>query len=171
MNYQAVIFDFDYTLGDATDAIYAGFRHAFSSMGLPVPEREAVRRTVGLPVQEAYSLLTGDRDQARRETFYSLFHPVARDMQAKGVVELLPYARELLRGLKEAGGPRGAGEHQEHRLPPGRPGRQGGGGLLRLRGGGRPGDPAQARPGGTAVGAPPAGAAAGVGPLLRGHRH
>lgn len=105
MNYQAVIFDFDYTLGDATDAIYAGFRHAFSSMGLPAPEREAVRRTVGLPVQEAYSLLTGDRDQTRRETFYSLFHPVARDMQAKGVVELLPYARELLRGLKEAGVP------------------------------------------------------------------
>ena len=46
MDYKAVIFDFDYTLGDATDAIFAGFRHGFSVMGYPEPDRETVRHTV-----------------------------------------------------------------------------------------------------------------------------
>lgn len=103
MRYKAVIFDFDYTLGDATEAIFAGFRHAFSEMGLPEPDREAVRHTVGLPVQDAYTQLTGDPSPAGRERFYSLFHPVARDLQARGVVELCPGAGELLEALKAAG--------------------------------------------------------------------
>ena len=32
MKYQAVIFDFDYTLGDATEAIYAGFVHGLTAI-------------------------------------------------------------------------------------------------------------------------------------------
>ena len=103
LRYKAVIFDFDYTLGDATEAIYAGFCRGFTGMGLPAPEREAVRRTVGLPVQDAYTLLTGDADPERRERFYQLFHPVARDMQARGIAELCPGARELLEALRAAG--------------------------------------------------------------------
>ena len=46
MQYKAVFFDFDYTLGDGTEAIMAGFRHGFSVMGLPEPAYDAVRRTV-----------------------------------------------------------------------------------------------------------------------------
>lgn len=103
MQYKAVIFDFDYTLGDATDAIYAGFTHAFTTMGLPVPDREAVRHTVGMLVMDAYTLLSGDESEAGRDRFYSLFHPVARDMQARGIVELCPGAVELLAALKAAG--------------------------------------------------------------------
>lgn len=105
VDYCGVIFDFDYTLGDATDAIFAGFEHAFSTMGLPVPDREAVRRTVGMQVQDAYTLLSGDEGPEGRERFYALFHPVARDMQARGVVELCPGARELLLALKDHGVP------------------------------------------------------------------
>ncbi len=41
MKYDAVIFDFDYTLGDATEAIYAGFVHGLTAMGYPAPDREA----------------------------------------------------------------------------------------------------------------------------------
>ncbi len=105
MTYKAVIFDFDYTLGDATDAIFAGFTHAFTTMGLTVPDREAVRHTVGMLVVDAYTILSGDESEAGRDRFYSLFHPVARDLQAKGVVELCPGARELLAALKEQGIP------------------------------------------------------------------
>lgn len=105
MNYRAVIFDFDYTLGDATDAIYAGFEHAMTTMGYPAPDREAVRRTVGMLVTDAYTQMTGDADEGRRNRFYELFHPVARDMQAQGVVKLCPGARELLLWLKDHGIP------------------------------------------------------------------
>lgn len=38
MVYPAVLFDFDYTLGDATDAIVAGFAAGFAALGLPEPE-------------------------------------------------------------------------------------------------------------------------------------
>lgn len=107
MQYKAVFFDFDYTLGDATDAIYAGFAHGLTAMGYPAPDREAVRRTVGMLMPEAYTLLTGDADPARQAQFYDLFHPVTRKLQADGMVELLPGARELLEGLKAAGVPAG----------------------------------------------------------------
>ena len=53
MVYPAVLFDFDYTLGDATDAIVAGFAAGFAALGLPEPDREAVRRTVGMQVTDA----------------------------------------------------------------------------------------------------------------------
>ncbi len=46
MKYKGVFFDFDYTLGDATDAIMAGFTHGFVTLGRTAPEREAVRQTV-----------------------------------------------------------------------------------------------------------------------------
>ena len=103
MTYKALIFDFDYTLGDATEAILAGFTHAMTTMGYPAPEREAVRRTVGMQVQDAYTLLTGDPDPANRARFYELFHPVARDLQGQGKVDLFPGAVELLRALRDHG--------------------------------------------------------------------
>ena len=103
MVYPAVLFDFDYTLGDATDAIVAGFAAGFAALGLPEPEREAVRRTVGMQVTDAYTLLTGDESEARRQTFYQHFRAVARDLQAKGQVSLFPGAGELLSALRAAG--------------------------------------------------------------------
>ena len=57
MNYKAVLFDFDYTLGDATEAIVAGFTYAFREMGLPIPDRDSIRGTVGLMLEDAYTIL------------------------------------------------------------------------------------------------------------------
>ena len=47
MKYRAICFDFDYTLGDSTDSIVAGFQYGFTRLGWPAPDRETVRRTVG----------------------------------------------------------------------------------------------------------------------------
>lgn len=102
MNYKAVCFDFDYTLGDATDAICAGFAHGMSTMGYPVPEREAVRRTVGMVLEDAYTDLSGDGTEEGRERFRALFSSVARPMQAQGV-PLCSGAAELIDALKRAG--------------------------------------------------------------------
>ena len=75
MDYKAVIFDFDYTLGDATDAIFAGFRHGFSVMGYPEPDRETVRHTVGMLLEDAYTQLTGDATEQGRAAFRARFPP------------------------------------------------------------------------------------------------
>lgn len=102
MKYRGVFFDFDYTLGDATDAIFAGFTHGMTVLGYPVPEREAVRRTVGLVLEDAYTNLSGDSSEEGRRRFRTLFSEVARPMQAQGV-PLCKGAAELIRALRAEG--------------------------------------------------------------------
>lgn len=102
MRYEAVIFDFDYTLGDATDAIFAGFTHGMTTMGYPAPEREAVRLTVGMLLEDAYTQLSGDATEQGRRVFREHFSTVARPMQREGV-PLCTGAKELLLALREAG--------------------------------------------------------------------
>lgn len=102
MTYRAICFDFDYTLGDSTDSIVAGFQHGLTSLGWPAPDREAVRRTIGYLLEDAYTLLTGDEDPARRAAFRPLFLEVAMERQ-RIETTLFPGAVELLHGLKARG--------------------------------------------------------------------
>lgn len=106
MKFKAVLFDFDYTLGDATESIVAGFRHAFEKMGLPEPAEDAVRRTVGYLLKDGYTMLTGDSSPERQEEFVRLFQEKCRPMQPK-TTRLLPGARALLEALKAAEVPMG----------------------------------------------------------------
>lgn len=102
MELQAVLFDFDYTLGDATDIIVAGFQTAFAQMGLPCPAREDVRRTIGYSLADAYTRLTGDTCQARQARFSALYRAEANPRQLTGT-RLFPGAAELLRALRAKG--------------------------------------------------------------------
>ena len=49
--YQAIFFDFDYTLGDATPSILAGFAYGLDQLGWPAPDADEIRRTVGYPLE------------------------------------------------------------------------------------------------------------------------
>lgn len=102
MKYQAIFFDFDYTLGDATDSIYEGFCYAFRQMGWPQPQREAVRRTVGYMLEDAYTLLTGEADPARQAEFRRWFQEKVVPTQAEKT-RLLPGAVDLLTRLHAEG--------------------------------------------------------------------
>ena len=102
--YRAVCFDFDYTLGDSTDSIVAGFQYAFEQMGWPIPDRETVRDTSGYLLEDAYTMLTGDENPEHRAQFRPLFLSVAKERQRRETV-LFPGAAELLRGLKAHGVP------------------------------------------------------------------
>lgn len=100
--YKAVFFDFDYTLGDATDCIVAGFYYAFQQMGLPQPDYEAVRGTIGMTLENAYTLLSGDSDPERQARFHQLYVDKANPLQVKGT-RLFPGAVELLDWLNAQG--------------------------------------------------------------------
>ena len=100
--FKAVCFDFDYTLGDSTDSIVAGFVHGLTSLGWPAPDREAVRGTIGYMLEDAYTMLTGDDNRERQARFRALFSEVAVERQRKETT-LFPGAAELLRGLKQRG--------------------------------------------------------------------
>jgi len=106
MEWRAVFFDFDYTLGDATEAIVAGFQYAFERMGLPQPQREAVRGTVGYILEDGYTLLTGDRAEDRRRQFRQLYLEKASPIQVSDT-RLFPGAVELLEALHARGIPAG----------------------------------------------------------------
>ena len=100
--YRAVCFDFDYTLGDSTDSIVAGFQSGFARLGQPIPDRETVRGTIGYLLEDAYTLLTGDDDPARQAQFRAYFLEVAKPRQREETT-LFPGAEALLRGLQAQG--------------------------------------------------------------------
>ena len=101
-HYSVICFDFDYTLGDSTDSIVGGFQYAFGRMGLPIPERDAVRGTIGYLLEDAYEMLTGDSDKEHRAQFRAYFLEVARPRQIEETT-LFPGTAELLRGLHAKG--------------------------------------------------------------------
>ena len=102
MRFKAVVFDFDYTLGDATDSIVMGFQYGLEQLGWPKPDRETVRGTIGYMLSDSYTMLTGDTDPAHIQRFLDLFAYRAKDMQIATTV-LFPGAAELLKALHTAG--------------------------------------------------------------------
>ena len=112
MDYQGIFFDFDYTLGDSTDAIAEGYRRGFAALGLPEPTVGQVRTTVGMTLEDGFTHLTGETDPRRQAAFAHQFHITVgteahgpgRELMIKGT-RLLPGAAELLSALKGAGVP------------------------------------------------------------------
>lgn len=110
MDYQGIFFDFDYTLGDSTDAIAEGYRRGFAALGLPGPTVGQVRTTVGMTLEDGFTHLTGETDPRRQAAFAHQFHITVgteahgpgRELMIKGT-RLLPGAAELLSALKGAG--------------------------------------------------------------------
>ena len=106
MKYRAVLFDFDYTLGDSTKPIVESYTAGLTAMGWPVPDREAVRRTVGYTLEDGYTMLTGDTDEEHRREFFRRFKAHAAAIMVTDT-DLCPGAAELLEWLREAGVPAG----------------------------------------------------------------
>lgn len=102
MQYKAVIFDFDYTLGDSTNGIIASANYALEKMGYKQAEREAIRKTIGLSLPETYVALTGDKKPEKGEEFRSYFVEKADEIMTDNS-ELYPDAKKVLDFLKQNG--------------------------------------------------------------------
>lgn len=98
MKYTAALFDFDYTLGDATASIYEGYCYGFEKMGYPKPELEAVRRTVGYILEDGFTMITGEEAPEKRNEFRGWFQKQVEGRQAE-LTRLCPGAGELIRSL------------------------------------------------------------------------
>jgi hypothetical protein len=46
--FKAILFDFDYTLGNSEEGIILSSNYALTQMGYPEAERDAICRTIGL---------------------------------------------------------------------------------------------------------------------------
>ncbi len=102
MRYQGIFFDYDYTLGDATEAIVAGFLYGLHTMGYPIPTRSAIRDTVGLVLKDGFTHITGVTDEDKRQEFATLYRSICTPAQI-ATAKLCDGARELLEWLHGRG--------------------------------------------------------------------
>ncbi len=67
MTPRAVLFDFDFTLGDSSDGIVECTNAALEALGLSPAAPDAIRRTIGLPLERMFEILTGSEEPAPPE--------------------------------------------------------------------------------------------------------
>lgn len=104
---RTVLFDFDYTLADASPAIVACTNYALETQGLPAAAPEDIRQTIGLTLEDAFAQLVGtrvpaDRFPAASKAFDHLFIARADAIMADRTV-ILPHVAGAIRSLKRRG--------------------------------------------------------------------
>lgn len=104
MKYEAVLFDFDYTLADATEAIVECFNHALTEFGFPEAEAIRIKKTVGMTVIEAMKTLSGKDDNELFEEMRIVFSKKADEimtMKTKLYDDTIPILQYLkTKGIK-----------------------------------------------------------------------
>jgi len=99
---KAVIFDFDYTLGDSAEGIVKSANYALAEMGSRERDAALIRGTIGLSLEQTYSALTGDGDTSHAREFARLFKEQADEVMVDST-EFYDGAEATLRTLKERG--------------------------------------------------------------------
>lgn len=97
----SIIFDFDGTLADTATVIVDTMRRTFTDMGLPVPDEEDMRRTIGMKLLLALAKLGNLSDSQAvdaTERYKRFFREYAVDQ-----VRLFPGVAETLHKLREEG--------------------------------------------------------------------
>ncbi len=102
MGYTTYIFDFDYTLADATNGIVDSVNYALTQMNFAISSREDIRKTVGMPLTETFAHLTGIDDTEQKEQFKKLFKEKADEIMLDHT-DLFPDAVKVLSHLKAKG--------------------------------------------------------------------
>ena len=80
-DFEGVIFDFDGTLVDASQAIGVSFNVVHRKEGIPVMADDEVRAMIGRPLREMFSYMFPDagpgKIRAYVEKYRQVFHPVS----------------------------------------------------------------------------------------------
>jgi len=100
MKYKTYIFDFDYTLADATVGIVKCVNYALDQMGLGQKNCEEIRKTVGMTLGNILYTLTGISDKQSAELFISHFMLMADKVITDSTL-LFPDTISVLSRLKE----------------------------------------------------------------------
>lgn len=98
--YEAVIFDFDYTLGDSTGGIVLSVNYALHRLGYPEKSVEEIRKTVGLSLKNTFNCLTGIYKENEENLFAEFFREKSDEVMVEHTELYLP-TREVLTKLKE----------------------------------------------------------------------
>lgn len=70
---KAIIFDFDYTLGDSTNGIALSINYALEKLGYAAPNIVDIKKSIGLFLTETYFALASNDNLYEAEQFVALF--------------------------------------------------------------------------------------------------
>lgn len=99
---KAVVFDFDYTLGDSTNGIALSVNYALEKLGYQVRELDEIKKTIGLSLKATYETLTGNENAKEAEKFTLLFKEKADEVMVANT-RLYDGVKEILQKLKNEG--------------------------------------------------------------------
>ncbi|MDE6489222.1 MAG: HAD family hydrolase, partial [Paramuribaculum sp.] len=102
MNIRHLIFDFDGTLCDTAESIVTVMRLTVERLGLPVKSDAELRSVIGLRLDEVGNVLFQSKSGLGCE-FASVYRQIYSELPVARLVRMVPYVRETLRALKEAG--------------------------------------------------------------------
>lgn len=102
MRYQAVLFDFDYTLADSSRGIVTCFQHVLKRHGYTDVADETIKRTIGKTLEDSFSILTGVTDAEQLEVFRKEYGKEA-DTHMTVNTFLFPDTLLVLEYLKKSG--------------------------------------------------------------------
>lgn len=103
---QAVLFDFDYTLADSSDAIVECFNTALVGIGLPKADALAIRRTIGLSIPESLARVAGPDHSHRAEEFRLHWRRRSDEIMVDWT-KVFDWTRPAVEQLRQAGLPLG----------------------------------------------------------------
>lgn len=99
---KAIIFDFDYTLGDSTNGIVLSVNYALEKLKYGAKDTEAIRKTIGLSLKDTFWTLTKTDNMNEAELFSKYFIEKA-DMVMVENTQLYDGVKEVLSNLKAKG--------------------------------------------------------------------
>lgn len=100
--YKALIFDFDYTLGDSTEGIVQSVSFALSELNEEPKSTEEIRKTIGLSLKETYFALTDSKDEEKAELFATYFKQKADEVMVASTQIYKP-VKEVFDSLRRKG--------------------------------------------------------------------
>ncbi len=102
---RLVVLDCDGTIVDSQKAIVSVMHDAFDAHGLAKPSRDAIRRIVGLELEEAISILANDDDTDLVTAVTDSYRHAAKEQRDNGFWEdpLYQGAKEVIRAFDDAG--------------------------------------------------------------------
>lgn len=100
--YQLYLFDFDYTLVNSEQGIVGCFHRTIDAFHLPPVTDDAIRKTIGLPIEEAARILTGYTEHTDIRRFLDHYRRDA-DVNMTPNTHFYPDALPTLRALRARG--------------------------------------------------------------------
>lgn len=100
--YKGLFFDFDYTLANSEKAILQCFSLTFKHCNIPEPDAAATKATIGIPLDDAFKLLTGIKDENIVADFITVYKKYA-DQYMTQMTTLYPGVKDMLIELHRQG--------------------------------------------------------------------